>query len=71
MAYKPILAPEEFHAWLQQRAERLDRSMAAILREIPEIIDAVPEGQMAGDTVVYIPVSGKLHRVRQGKRVQP
>ena len=39
MAYKPILAPEEFHAWLKRRADRLDTSMADCLREIPGIVD--------------------------------
>ena len=43
MAYKPILAPEEFHAWLKSRADRLDTSMADCLRGIPAIVDTVDE----------------------------
>ena len=39
MAYKPILAPEEFHAWLKDRAERLNTSMADCLRGLPTIVD--------------------------------
>ncbi len=34
MAYKPILAPEEFHAWLRARADKRGVSMAVIMREM-------------------------------------
>ena len=34
MAYKPILAPEEFHAWLQALAKSRGVSMATIMREM-------------------------------------
>ncbi len=46
MAYKPILAPQEFHEWLRRRAERLTGergervSMAEALRELPGMVDA-------------------------------
>lgn len=53
MAYKPILAPQEFHEWLQRRAERLtvergERvSMAETLRELPAVVEA-NEVELAG-----------------------
>ena len=40
MAYKPILAPEDFHAWLQSYAKQHGVSMAAIMRELPAKVEA-------------------------------
>jgi len=53
VAYKPILAPQEFHEWLQRRAERLTAergervSMAETLRELPAVVEA-NEVEVAG-----------------------
>lgn len=53
MAYKPFGMPEDLHAWLKARAERLteergtDVSMNDVLREVRALVESVDPAPVA------------------------